>query len=320
MPTEFNIIEKYFTRPSQNTDLGVGDDAALIQIRAGHQLAVSADMSVAGTHFLEGCPAYFVGWKSLAVNVSDMAAMGASPKWATLAIALPNIDEAWLAEFSRGFFACADEFGVSLIGGDTTRGPLNISVQIMGEVPTGKALHRDEAKAGDEIWVSGTLGEAALGLAQLQNKLSENALSEAEKKICIDALQAPQPRVALGLALQDIANSAIDISDGLLADLGHVLERSKLGANLYWEQIPHVNIINKIDVKKLQNLCLAGGDDYELCFTAPASQHGAILAIGKNLNLKLSAIGETTQANGLNIYDKNHQAIELKSAGYDHFS
>ena len=266
MPTEFNIIEKYFTRPSQNTDLGVGDDAALIQISAGHQLAVSVDMSVAGTHFLESCPAYFVGWKSLAVNVSDMAAMGATPKWATLAIALPKIDEAWLAEFSRGFFACADEFGVSIIGGDTTRGPLNISVQIMGEVPTGKALRRDEAKAGDEIWVSGTLGEAALGLAQLQNKLPENTLSDTEKKSCINALQAPQPRVALGLALQ------------------------------------------------------AGGDDYELCFTAPASQHDAILTIGEKLNIKLSAIGETTQANGLNIYDKNHQAIELKSAGYDHFS
>ncbi len=320
MPTEFNIIEKYFTRPSQNTDLGVGDDAALIQISAGHQLAVSVDMSVAGTHFLESCPAYFVGWKSLAVNVSDMAAMGATPKWATLAIALPKIDEAWLAEFSRGFFACADKFGVSLIGGDTTRGPLNISVQIMGEVPTGKALRRDEAKAGDEIWVSGTLGEAALGLAQLQNKLPENTLSDTEKQSCIDALQAPQPRVALGLALQAIAHSAIDISDGLLADLGHILERSNLGANLYWERIPHVNVSKGIDITQLHRLSLAGGDDYELCFTAPASQHDAILAIGKNLNLKLSAIGETTQANGLNIYDKNHQAIELKSAGYDHFS
>ena len=320
MPTEFNIIEKYFTRPSQNTDLGVGDDAALIQISAGHQLAISADMSVAGTHFLEDCPAYFVGWKSLAVNVSDMAAMGAIPKWATLAIALPKIDEAWLAEFSRGFFACADAFGISLVGGDTTRGPLNISVQIMGEVPIGKALRRDSAKIGDEIWISGTLGEAALGLAQLQNKLPEKTLSEAEKKICVDALQAPQPRVELGLALQDIANSAIDISDGLLADLGHILERSKLGANLYWEHIPHVNVSNGIDTDKLHSICLAGGDDYELCFTAPASEHDVILEIGKKLHLKLSAIGMTTQENKLNIYDQHHQEIGLKSTGYDHFS
>ena len=320
MPTEFNIIDKYFTRPSQSTDLGVGDDAALIQISAGHQLAISADMLVAGTHFLEGCPAYFVGWKSLAVNISDMAAMSAKPKWATLAIALPKVDEAWLAEFSRGFFACADEFGVSLIGGDTTRGPLNISVQIMGEVPMGKALRRDGAKVADEIWVSGTLGEAALGLAQLQNKLSENTLSNAEKKICIDALQVPQPRVALGLALQGIANSAIDISDGLLADLGHILERSNLGANLYWVNIPQVSVNKGIEITKLQSLCLAGGDDYELCFTAPKTQHDAILAIGKKLNLQLSAIGETKQQTNLNVYDKNHQTIELKSTGYDHFS
>jgi len=320
MPTEFNIIEKYFTRPSKNADLGVGDDASLIQISAGHHLAVSADMLVAGTHFLANCPAYFVGWKSLAVNISDMAAMGATPKWATLAIALPKIDEDWLAEFSRGFFACADAFGVSLIGGDTTRGPLNISVQIMGEVPIGKALRRDGAKVGDEIWVSGILGAAALGLSQLKNILPENTLSAEEKQTCINALQAPQPRVALGLALEDIAHSAIDISDGLLADLGHIVERSTLGANLYWEHVPHVHVSNGIDTSRLQNLCLAGGDDYELCFTAPASQHNAIVAIGKKLNLKLSAIGETTQKTNLNLYDKNHQLIKLKTTGYDHFS
>jgi thiamine-monophosphate kinase len=193
----------------------------------------------------------------------------------------------------------------------------------MGELPIGKALRRDGAKLGDEIWVSGTLGEAALGLAQLQNKLPEKTLSATEKHVCIDALQAPQPRVALGLALQDIANSAIDISDGLIADLGHILERSSLGANLFWEQVPHVHIINGIDTTSLQSLVLNGGDDYELCFTAPSSQHDAILAIGKKLNVKLSAIGKTTPApshkNRLNVYDKNHQAIELKSACYDHF-
>ena len=201
MTTEFNIIKQYFDRPCAHTDLGVGDDAALIQISPGHHLAISADMLVAGTHFLADCPAFDIGWKSLAVNISDMAAMGATPKWATLSIALPNVDEVWLAEFSSGFFACAEQFGVSLIGGDTTRGPLNISVQIMGEVPNGKALRRDGAKADDEIWVSGILGEAALGLAALQNKLNENQLSHSEKDTCIDALQKPEPRVALGLAL-----------------------------------------------------------------------------------------------------------------------
>lgn len=319
MPTEFNIIEKYFTRPSQNTDLSVGDDAALIQVSAGHQLAISADMLVAGTHFLDDCPAYFIGWKSLAVNVSDMAAMGATPKWATLAIALPEINEVWLAEFSRGFFACADQFGVSLIGGDTTRGPLNISVQIMGDVPTGKALRRDTAKVGDEIWVSGILGEAALGLAQLQKKMAEHALSANEKEICIDALQAPQPRVDLGLALQNIANSAIDISDGLLADLGHILERSNLGANLYWQQIPYVSINQGLDKTTLQKLCLAGGDDYELCFTVPQTRRDEILAIGEKLNLKLSRIGFTTQETKLNVFDETELRIDIKSTGYDHF-
>lgn len=317
--SEFNLIAKYFTRTSPNADLGVGDDAALIQLSAGHQLAISADMLVAGTHFLDDCPAYFVGWKSLAVNISDMAAMGANPKWATLAIALPKIDETWLSEFSRGFFACADQFGVSLIGGDTTRGPLNISVQIMGEVPVGKALRRDGAKANDEIWVSGTLGEAALGLAQLQNKLPENALSTTEKQTYIDALQAPQARVTLGLALRNIANSAIDVSDGLLADLGHILERSNLGADLYWKQIPHVSISKELDTSTLQKLSLAGGDDYELCFTAPASKHDEVLAIGEKLNLKLSPIGLISQEKKLSIFDEAQRPIEIKSTGYDHF-
>ena len=318
--SEFNLIAKYFTRPCPNTDLGVGDDAALIQISAGHQLAISADMLVADTHFLSDCPPYFVGWKSLAVNISDMAAMGATPKWATLAIALPNIEETWLSEFSRGFFACADAFGISLIGGDTTRGPLTMSVQIMGEVPLGKALRRDGAKVGDEIWVSGTLGEAALGLAQLQNKREENALSASEKQSCIDALQAPQPRVALGIALRNIANSAIDVSDGLLADLGHILERSNLGAELYWMEIPHISASNQLDTTYLQQLSLAGGDDYELCFTAPASKHDEILAIGKKLHLTLSPIGIITRENTLNIFDEHQQLIDIKSTGYDHFS
>lgn len=319
MPTEFNIIKQYFTRPCSNTDLGVGDDAALIQVSAGHQLAISTDMSVAGTHFLDDCPAYFVGWKSLAVNISDMAAMGANPKWATLAIALPKIDEAWLIEFSRGFFACADEFGVSLIGGDTTRGPLNISIQIMGEVPTEKALRRDGAKVGDEIWVSGTLGAAALGLAQLQHQLDANTLSDSEKQTCIDALQAPQPRTNLGLALRGIANSAIDVSDGLLADLGHLLECSKLGADVDWAQIPHVITSKALDTDMLQKISLAGGDDYELCFTAPANKHNEILAIGEKLHLKLSTIGVITKEKKLNVLDKSHHLIDIKSTGYDHF-
>lgn len=319
MTSEFDLIKKYFARPTAHTDLGVGDDAALIQMSPGNQLAVSADMSVLGTHFLTDCPAFDIGWKSLAVNISDMAAMGATPKWAMLSIALPNIDEDWLTEFSSGFFACADQFGVSLIGGDTTRGPLNISVQIIGEVPIGKALRRDNTKAGDEIWVSGILGEAALGLAELQNKLAPNLLSSPEKQICIAALQKPEPRVALGLALRNIAHSAIDISDGLIADLGHILAQSHLGADVYWSKVPHVKV-NSLDESTLQNISLAGGDDYELCFTAPSTQHAEILKIGERLKLNLSCIGVTKQEASINIFDAHHQRIELKVRGYDHFS
>jgi thiamine-monophosphate kinase len=313
--SEFNLIKHYFTKPAQNTDLSVGDDAALIKVQAGHQLAISTDMLVAGTHFFENCPAFDIGWKALAVNVSDMAAMGATPKWATLAIALPQENEAWLAEFSHGFFACADDFNVSLIGGDTTQGPLNISVQIMGEVPVGQALRRDGAKPEDEIWVSGILGMAALGLASLQGKLSING---DEKMECIRALQRPQARVALGLALRGIANSAIDISDGLLADLGHILKQSKVGATLYWENIPKYKA-DQLDSELLQQATLAGGDDYELCFTAPSLAHDAILEIGKKLDIPLSCIGTTHKEHGLHVLDSHQQAFEIKSAGYDHF-
>lgn len=313
--SEFNLIKHYFTRPAQDTDLSVGDDAALIQVKAGHQLAISADMLVEGTHFLANCPAFDIGWKSLAVNVSDMAAMGANPKWATLAIALPEENEDWLAEFSRGFFACAESFSVSLIGGDTTRGPLNICVQIMGEIPIGSALRRDGAKVNDEIWVSGTLGMAALGLASLQGKL---ALNGDEKTQCIRALQRPQARVELGLALRHIAHSAIDISDGLLADLGHILKLSKIGATLDWGAIPKLSTDKSIAAATLQETTLGGGDDYELCFTAPESAHAQIIEIGKQLNIQLSCIGVAHQEHGLRVLDGD-QPLEIKKAGYDHF-
>lgn len=229
MPSEFNLIAKYFTRPTAQTDLGIGDDAALISITQGMQLAISADTLVAGTHFFADCDPYQLGWKSLAVNISDMAAMGAQPKWATLAIALPDMDGTWLKAFSQGFFACADQFDIDLIGGDTTRGPLNISVQIMGEVPFGKAIKRSGAKIDEDIWVSGNLGSAAIGLAHLQNKT--HVLGGA-LPACLNALHMPMPRLALGLVLRDIATSCIDISDGLLADCGHILHASMLGATV----------------------------------------------------------------------------------------
>ncbi|MDI1310050.1 MAG: thiamine-phosphate kinase [Methylotenera sp.] len=320
MTPEFNLIKQYFTRPTRHTKLGVGDDAALISLSTGMEFAISADMLVAGTHFFADCDAYKLGWKSLAVNISDMAAMGANAKWATLAIALPDINASWLAEFSRGFFACADSFNVDLIGGDTTRGPLTISVQIMGEVPIGKAIKRSGAKVGDEIWVSGKLGDAALALAHIQSKL---ALPEAASLICAKALHAPQPRLALGLALRDIANSAIDISDGLLADLGHILEQSNVGAIVELSNIPHSTFVDyPIDLhdESLRKLVLAGGDDYELCFTAPVQMHAEIVKICEKIKLQLSCIGHITSNTGLILHGLENEILNIKETGFDHFS
>jgi len=318
MTPEFDLIARYFTRPQLHTELGIGDDAALIAVPPGHQLAISADMLVAGTHFFADAAPYGIGWKSLAVNVSDMAAMGAEARWATLAIALPEIKEAWLAEFSRGFFDCADSFGVSLIGGDTTRGPLTISVQIMGIVPQQQALTRSGAKPGDDIWVSGPLGTAALALAAMQGHypLTADALAE-----CSMALHQPQPRSALGLALRQIAHSAIDISDGLLADLGHILKASRLGADIRFADIPLSPITRQhIADNAVQSFVLGGGDDYELCFTAPFAKREQIVRLGRQLGLSLGVIGQTRAQAGVDVYDADNTRLEIKKAGFDHFA
>lgn len=321
MRSEFNIIKKYFTRPTPLADLGVGDDAALLKVADDHQLVVSTDMSVAGTHFFADAAPYDIGWKSLAVNISDIAAMGANPKWATLSIALPAIDETWLDEFSHGFFACADAFDVDLIGGDTTRGPLNISVTIMGEVPTGKALKRSGAQVGDDIWVSGQLGSAALSLACLKNKTLQGkiTLKNDPLQANIHALHRPAPRVDLGLKLRDIATSCIDISDGLLADLGHILTASNCGATIDLERIPCIDYLkNDLDNPHFQEFLLAGGDDYELCFTAPASKRKEIELIGKRQHILLTCIAATNMDVGLQTIFKG-TALNLSSKGFDHF-
>lgn len=313
---EFELIQKFFHKATTSTVLGVGDDAALIQVRAGHQLAISADMSVVGTHFYADAAPYDIGWKSMAVNVSDMAAMGALPKWATLSISLPNIDEAWLTAFSAGFFACAEAFQVDLIGGDTTRGPLNIAVQIMGEVPVEKALKRAAAQAGDDVWVSGQLGSAALGLAHLQGKSS---LSGEVLDACMQALHQPQPRVALGLALRGIAHSCIDVSDGLIADLGHILKASNVGARLDLQAIPCLPAFHlRKQESQIQKAILAGGDDYELCFTAPAGVRREIKALAGSLKLHLSRIGTITTETGLQVTDGD-KLIQIDQQGYNHF-
>ncbi len=322
MTSEFDLIREYFTQPTQHTNLGVGDDAALVTVASGMELAISADMLVAGTHFFQDANAYKLGWKSLAVNVSDMAAMGANPKWATLAIALPHADKHWLAEFSHGFFACANAFNVDLIGGDTTRGPLTISVQIMGEVPKGQAIKRSGAKAGDDIWISGTLGDAALALAHMQDKLHDTlTLDDGYIEYCLHALHAPQPRVELGLALRNIATSAIDISDGLLSDLGHILKASKLGAEIHLGKLPTSAFISQhLHEKHIQQYVLAGGDDYELCFTAPVSAQQQISNLSHQLNLTLTNIGNITATPELLVYDTLQKPIPFNKTGYDHFA
>lgn len=318
MTSEFELIARYFVRPAPHATLGVGDDAALLRVSAGMELAVSTDMLISGTHFLPDTDPRKLGWKTLAVNISDLAAMGAQPRWAALALALPEADEAWLAAFSDGFFKCADRYGVELVGGDTTRGPLSLSVTILGEVPQQQALRRDAARLGDDIWVSGMLGAAALGLAALQKRVP---LDETELAHCLRALEAPQPRVALGLALRGIAHAAIDISDGLLADLGHILERSGGGAEIRFAELPRPAAVDAVLATAWGRHCLlAGGDDYELCFTAEPGQRAAIAALSQQLKLPLARIGSIVAAPGLRVQDAQGRPMTFEKTGYDHFA
>jgi len=315
--TEFDLIRKYFTRPAPNALLGVGDDAALLKVSDDHVLAVSCDMLASGTHFFPDADPFMLGHKALAVNLSDMAAMGATPRWATLAIALPDADETWLERFSAGFFALAQQYGVELIGGDTTRGPLNLCVTILGEVPAQQALRRSGAQIGDEVWVSGTLGDAALALAHLQGRA---ALSAGEFAACALALHQPQPRVALGLALRGIASSAIDISDGLLADLGHILDASHAAAEISLALLPVSSVMRAYVTLPLGEQCaLSGGDDYELCFTAPAVRHAGITGISARLELPLACIGKVVAGRGCIVHDAAGNRLNPGNAGYEHF-
>ncbi len=318
--TEFDLIKRYFTRATPSATLGVGDDAALLRIADGMELAISTDMLVSGTHFLPDADPFLLGHKTLAVNLSDLAAMGATPRWATLALSMPSADEDWLQRFSADFFALADEYGVELIGGDTTRGPLNLCVTILGDVPRGAALRRSGAQAGDDIWVSGTLGAAALGLAYLQGQVS---LPESARIASLAALHQPRPRVALGLALHGIANSAIDISDGLLADLGHILECSNMAAEVRYDKLPLPSLFASSGDQMLglaQRCVLSGGDDYELCFTAPVVQREAIEDLADRLRLPLSRIGKIVSGRGCKVRAADGSVMTIKEAGYDHFA
>ena len=331
MPSEFDLIARYFTRPVQHTVLGVGDDGAVIRPSAGMELVITTDMLVSGTHFLADTDTEALGWKSLAVNLSDLAAMGAEPRWAVVAVALPSADEAWVAAFASGFFAAADAFNVDVIGGDTTRGPLNIAPTVFGEVPQGQALTRAKAQIGDDLWVSGMPGRAALGLAYLQGRAHLDLAGQAD---CVAALLRPQPRVALGVALRGVASAAIDISDGLLADIGHILKRSEVAADIQFASLPRAAHDACSDESLATACLLTGGDDYELAFTAPTSQREKIAALSRQLRLPLSRIGCVTAAKAgsigevkageENIYkavvrDAEGNPLVFDHKGYDHF-
>lgn len=324
MPSEFDLIANYFSRPAASVPLGVGDDAALIRPSPGYELAISTDMLVSGQHFLHDTDPYWLGHKVLAVNLSDLAAMGATPRWALLALALPEANEDWLAAFSSGLFALADRYGVELVGGDTTRGPLNLCVTIIGEVVAGHALRRDGAHVGDDIWVSGELGGAALGLLHLRGELN---LAEAQAESCLPRLHAPEPRVTLGKGLLGIASAAIDISDGLLADLGHILERSGtnanigLGAEIGLGLLPAAPAVaERLSLPHGRQCLLAGGDDYELCFTAPVERRAEVIALAKRVGATVTRIGAITAEPGLRVRGVSGELIMLEEQGFDHFA
>jgi thiamine-monophosphate kinase len=320
MHSEFELISRYFELPARRhgrAELGIGDDCALLAPTPGMQMAISSDMLVEGRHFLAGADARLLGHKSLAVNLSDLAAMGATPVGFTLALALPAADEQWLQEFSSGLFDLADLHRCELIGGDTTRGPLNICITIFGELPPGAALRRDAARAGDDVWVSGGLGDARLALAGFRKELT---LPPAELQAAAMRMHAPTPRVALGIALRGIAHAAIDISDGLLGDLGHILDRSAVGATIDADSLPAGPVLVRQPASLRREYCLAGGDDYELCFTAAASRREDVLAAAREAETEVSRIGRIESDRGLRITDANGTPLALSLHSFDHFS
>jgi len=331
---EFDLIQRFFktgakamrSDDDQTIVLGIGDDCAILKPVVGEEIAITSDMLVEGKHFFSNANPALLGRKALAVNLSDLAAMGAKPLGFTLAIALPRPDPIWLEAFSKGLFAIANEFSCPLIGGDTTAGPLTISITAFGSIPTGKAIRRSGAKPGDDIWVSGTTGDARLTLAALRHEIaiSEDALNHIEHR-----MHDPMPRVELGLRLREIASAALDVSDGLLGDLQHILNESQVNAEIFIERIPKSSTLQK-QTENIQNQFAAcGGDDYEICFTAPAAQQHAIEAISRDLNLPITRIGQITEmnnsqararllkANGSLIGDTEAAAL-LKS--FDHFA
>jgi thiamine-monophosphate kinase len=320
MLSEFDLIAQYFTRPlrpDSRVALGVGDDCALWMPTPGMQSAVSSDMLVEGRHFFRNADPLALGHKCLAVNLSDLAAMGAEPVAFTLALSLPEARAEWLAPFSKGLLALADQHGCELIGGDTTKGPLNVCITIFGEVPPGQALRRNNAQPGDDIWVSGTVGDARLALAGYRNEV---VLDHAALNAAAVRMHVPTPRVALGIALRGIAHAAIDISDGLAGDLAHILQRSNVGAMLAVDSLPAGPMLAKQPLDMRRRFTLAGGDDYELCFTAPAARRDAVLAAALACGTAVTRVGSIEDAPGLRLVDADGAPLDLQVASFDHFT
>ncbi len=313
---EFELIDKYFTQPVQRAALGVGDDCALLRPSGGMQLAVSSDMLVEGRHFLSTVDPHALGHKALAVNLSDLAACGAQPLAFTLALAMPRADETFLRGFSAGLLELARAHECELVGGDTTQGPLNICITVFGEVPTGQALLRSGARPGERLYVSGTLGDARLALECFRGTVSLNGEGLAGVR---RAMERPEPRIALGVALRGIASSAIDVSDGLIGDLGHILHSSNVGATLQTELLPCGALLGAQPLQVRLECLLAGGDDYELLFSAPADRDAQVQAAARQAAVAVTCIGRIDALPGLRLLDAQGQALQQRFAGFDHF-
>jgi thiamine-monophosphate kinase len=314
---EFELIRTFFDRgPARRVELGIGDDCALLRSGPrGAALAVSTDMLVGGRHFFDDVDPAALGHKALAVNLSDLAAMGAAPLGFTLALALPSADEAWLRAFAAGMFALADRHDCELVGGDTTRGPLNVCITVFGELPAAAALRRDRAEPGDDLWVSGELGGAAFAVRE-----RESGRLLAPGHPCRQRLERPAPRIELGLALRHLARAAIDLSDGLLGDLGHVCERSRVGAEVDWAAVPADPALVGLPQPRQAELALAGGDDYELLFTAAPENRAALAAISRRLGLRLTPIGRITAGSAVRVLDARGATMSIDVRSYDHFA
>lgn len=311
---EFDLISRIAARVSSRPDvvLGIGDDGAILRPLAGQELVIVTDTLNGGVHFPEGTAAFDIGWKALAVNLSDLAAMGATPAWCTLALSLPAPDEAWLEACIDGFLALAGQHGIALVGGDTTRGPLSLTVTACGFVPAGAALRRDAAKAGDDVWVSGTLGDAAFALREL---LQGRACAD---ELC-SRLDRPTPRCALGQSLVGIAHACIDVSDGVLQDLGHVCVASGVGVEVRLDALPASKALAAATEGVERWRMQSSGDDYELCFTADPARRDALAVLSDSIGVRLARVGAVVAGSGVRALDVEGCEVRLRP-GYDHFA